>query len=169
MKKTIEINGYKLEVGSISPLAPKALENRYRKFNPEPERPFYTVEAVGGIEEKFFHSRETVTTDEEIKALEEYEQAFTEWNAGLTFKLLRLFLSLGVEPKLTKGQEKDFEEKLETLEIELPESKSERNLFYLETFILSDQEAMEKVIQTVLDVTGINSDAIKAAEDTFPV
>lgn len=167
--RTLEINGYKLEIGAISPLAPKALENRYRKQNPEPKRPSYEVDAAGGITETFFHTLESVSTDEERKALADYEEKFSEWSAGLTFKLLRLFLSLGVKLKLTPKQEKELEAQMGALEIDVPETEVEKNLFYLETFVLSNPSSMEKVIQAVLDATGINSAAVEAAEATFPV
>lgn len=162
------INGYKLVFKQISPLAPKSIEMQYRKQNPEPKVPTYNVEAVAGIVEVFKHDATTVETDEEKADYLAWKEKHDEWSNGLTYKLLRLFLSQGVHLDLTKKQVKDLEVQSELLGIELPENDSERNLFFLETFVITSPSLVEKVIQGVLEETGIKETAIDAANALFP-
>jgi len=168
MTSELLINEYKLIIQPVSPLAPKAVEMQYKKANPEPLQPTYTVEAVAGIVETFKHDKTTISTAEELIAFETWEIKHNEWMSGLTYKLLRLFLSQGVKLALTKEQETDLLGQTAMLEIDLPTNKSERDLFLLETYILSSPALMEKVIQAVLEETGIKEASIEAANALFP-
>lgn len=160
------VNGYKLVVGSVSPLAPKAIELQYKKKNPEPIQPSYSVEGAGVVTE-FKHNSETVETKEEKEGLASWQIAHDEWTSGLTFKLLRLFLSQGIKLKLTAKQKRDIESQLYVLEIDIPETEVERDLFYLETFVIKDEESMQQVIEAVLGATGIDAEALATADATF--
>ena len=166
--KELKISGYKLVVSSISPLAPKAIEIQYKKTNLEPEQPTYTVKAVGDVVETFKHTAESVETPEEKAALLAWKEKHDEWMSGLTYKLLRLFLSQGVELKLTPKQQKSLEVETGLLELDVPENKTERDLFYIETFVLTDQDKMQTLIEEVLAETGISSEALEVAAETFP-
>lgn len=168
MTTELVINGYKLLVEPVSPLAPKAIEIQYRKKNPAPERPTYEVEAAGGVVETFEHTHESVETTEEKEALLAWQDANEEWQAGLTYKLLRLFLSQGIALKLTKKQKENIESQLVALELDTPENEKERDLFYLETFIINSTDAMQDVIEAVLAETGVKGEALDAANATFP-
>jgi hypothetical protein len=169
MTSELKVNGYSLVVEPVSPLAPKAIEIQYRKKYSEPECPTYSVEAAGGVTETFEFDGESIVeaTTEEKEAYIVYKEALEEWQTGLTLRLLRLFLSQGITLKLTKKQEEDFRVELELLEIDVPENKLERELFYLETFVLSTQDSMQEVIQAVMAETGIKEEAIEAAGATF--
>ena len=169
MTSKLEINGYEIEVGPVSPLAPKAIEIQYRRKYPEPEPVTYEVESVGGLTETFEYDMESIeeATDEERKAFAAYVEALEEWQTGLTLKLLRLFLTQGVKLQLTDEQAQNFAAQIRVLELDVPENELERNLFFLETFILNTQDDMQRVIQAVMAETGIKEDAIEAANATF--
>jgi hypothetical protein len=164
---SLTIDGYKMEVKAVSPLAPKAIELQYKQKNPEPKPPTYTIEAVAGVTETFNHTLETVTTPEEKEAFALYQDAHTAWTAELSFKLLKLFLSEGVTLKLTKKQADDFNSRARAIGIDVPENKYARNLFYLETFIITDETKIQKVTDAVMAETGIKREAIAAAEELF--
>lgn len=168
MTSELVVNGYKLLIHPVSPLAPKAVEMRFRKQNPEPKPPTYTFEAVAGIVETVNHTKETVETDEEKIALLAYETAHQEWMGALTYKLLRLFLSQGVKLAITKKQKSDLLVQAEILEIDIPENETELDLFLLETFIITSQDLVEKLIKAVLEETGIKEEALDAATAMFP-
>ncbi len=166
-EKTLVVNGFKMVVGSVSPLAPKAIELQYKKKNPEPIQPSYSVEGAGVVT-NFKHTPETVETKEEKEELASWQEEHDTWTSGLTFKLLRLFLSQGITLKLTAKQKRDIEGQLYVLEIDIPETEIERDLFYLETFVIKDEASMQQVIEAVLGATGIDAEALATADATFP-
>ena len=131
-------------------------------------QPTYTVDAVGGVVETFKHTHETVQTTEEKETLLAWQEAQDEWQTGLTYKLLRLFLAQGITLKLTKKQKANIEGQLLVLELDVPENEVEREMFYLETFVINSQSAMQTIIEAVLSETGIKEEAIAAANATFP-
>lgn len=163
----LTVNGYKLVINPVSPLAPKSLEIQYKKLNPEPKVPTYKVEGVAGVEEEFPHTPETLSTTEEKEAYVAWKEKHEAWQGGLSYKLLRLFLSVGVTLKLTRTQEANLAAQLGALEMEVPQSDSERNLLYLETFIIDSAETMQKIVAEVLAKTGIKEQALESANALF--
>lgn len=168
MTQELTVNGYKLVVNPISPLAPSSIEVQYKKQNPEPIVPKYQVEAVAGIIVEHDHTVETLETTEDKEAYFLWKTEHDAWTAKLTFKLLRLFLSQGVTLKLTKKQKENLEAQVEILELDVPENEVERDMFYLQTFIIDDPTSMETIIKAVLEETGIKEEAIEAANAMFP-
>ena len=169
MSKELTINGYKLVVSSIPPLAPKSIEMQYRKQNPEPKPPTYTVDAVGGITETFEHTKETIQ-DEDTDVKEAYlkwEEDHQVWSTELTSKIITLFMTQGIDLKLTKKQETALESQTKMLGLDVPEDESEREVFYLETFVVGSQKAMETLMKEVLAETGIDDEALAVASETF--
>lgn len=168
MSKEITMNGYKLVVSPISPLAPKAIEVQFKKKHPEPQAPTYTVDSVAGIVVEHEHTADSLETEEDKEKYLLWKEAHDEWQSQLTFKLLRLFLSQGVKLKLTKKQKEDIEAQIKIIELDVPENEIERDMFYLETFIINDPTSMEKIIKAVLEETGIKEEALEAANALFP-
>ncbi|PID86966.1 MAG: hypothetical protein CSB13_01740 [Chloroflexi bacterium] len=169
MSKELTINGYKLEVTAIAPLAPKALELGYKRRHPEPKPPTYTVEAVAGVTETFPHTSETIQGEsQEVRAaFLRWKEAHDAWTAELTQKTLRLFISEGIKAKLTKAQEKNLNARAKVLGEEVPEGEAERNVFYLEMFIVDSPATMETLMKEVLSETGIDDEALAVASETF--
>lgn len=165
--KTLNFDGYVLEVSPISPLAPQAIENQHKKQNPEPARPTYTVEAAGGVVETHLHDETTLETEEEKSVYLTWKQKHSEWQASLMQKVIRMFLLKGVKLVLTKEQEEELELETLLLGIDLPASKLERELFYLEMFVVNTQQKLELVMQTVLSETGVKQEALEQAESLF--
>lgn len=165
--KELTVNGYKLVVSSISPLAPKSIEMQYRKQHPEPQPPTYKVEAVGGVTEEFPHTRETVETTEEKEALLKYEENLNTWMAELSLLTMRMFLTQGVELHLTKKQVEKAKNSLKLLGMNLPTDEQELNLLILEMFVIQKTDDMEKISQAILAETGISQEVLETAEATF--
>lgn len=169
MTTELNMNGYKLVVSAISPLAPKAIEVQYRKDNPEPKAPTYKVDTlIEGVIEEFEHTDETVETEEEKQALLKYREVLEDWQTGLTQRILKLFFAQGVTLVLEEEQRKKLAEQLEVLQINVPENNTERDVLYLEMFVISTGDDMKKIIETVLAETGIKEDALEAANALFP-
>lgn len=168
MTTELTVNGYKLVIGAISPLAPKSLELMYKKKHPEPEKPYYEVEGALGIVEKIPHTVDTLETDAEKKAWAEWEQKHNEWMGGLTYQLLRLFLSQGVTIKLSDEERQSLHKKASMFIEDMPTDDSDLDLLYLETFIINRPEFIEKVISAVLEETGIKEESLEAANALFP-
>lgn len=166
--KEIVVNNYKLEILPVSPLAPKAIEIQFKKKNPEPEQPTYEVEAAGGVVEKFLLTPETASTTEERQAYLEWKDAHEAWQAQLTYKLMRFYLSQGVKLKLTAKQRDNLEKQATALELGVPDNSDERDFFFLETFIISSAEVMGSVIKEIFGTLGIKEEAIEAANALFP-
>lgn len=167
MTSILTIDGYKLEIGPVSPMGPKAVELQYKRQFPEPKRPTYTIEGVAGSEEVLEHDSTTVSTEEEKLALLEWEREHSEWMAQISFRLLKLFLSEGVTLKLTKKQNLDLIRRSEAIGISVPDDKYQRDLFFLETFIVIDEARIQQVTDAVMAETGIKPEAIAAAEELF--
>jgi hypothetical protein len=164
---TLKFDDYILEVHPISPLVQQSIEGQYIKKHPEPIRPTYQVEAVGGVIETFPHDETTVETAEEKEALLKWKTEHAQWQAGLIHKTVRMFLLRGVSLQLTPEQEADLNYELGLLDFDIPESKKERELLYLETFIVDTQQKLETIMQAVLAETGIKKEALEQAENLF--
>lgn len=158
---------YVLEIKAISPLAPQALESNYKKQHPEPVRPTYQVEAVAGVVEIFPHTKDTVETSEEKEAFLKWEEEHTKWQTELMQRIIRMFLIKGVYLKLTPEQEEQLAFETELLGFDVPKNKLERELFYLETFVISTQQRLETVMKAVLSETGVNQEVLQQAEKLF--
>lgn len=165
--KTLNFGEYVLEINPISPLIQQAIEGQYKKKNPEPVRPTYTVEAFGGVVETFPHDETTVETPEEKAEFLKWKEAHGAWQSGLMHKIIRMFLLKGVTLHLTDEQEQELALETDLLGIDLPENKKERELFYLETFVVNTQEKLEAVMKGVLEQTGIKQEALEQAESLF--
>jgi hypothetical protein len=165
--KLIKLGDYNLEVKAISPLLQQSIETKYRKENPEPKVPTYTVEAAGGIVETFEHNETTVDTAEEKAEYKKWKDAHDVWSAGLVQRIVRMFLLRGLNLKLTSEQVEELEIETDLLGFTVPTNERERNLFWLETFIVDSQEKLETVMQEVLGQTGIKQEALSEAESLF--
>jgi len=163
----LKIGEYTLYIKSVSPLAPKAVELQYKRKFPEPQAPTYEFEAAGGITEVLTHTLDTIETTEEKEAYLAWQEAHDAWMSGLTYKIMRLFLSQGVELKLTKAQLENFKVLADMLELEIPTSTTEATLFYLETFIIDSPDKVKTVIDAVLEATGIKEESLEAANALF--
>lgn len=162
------VNGYKLDVHSVSPLAPKSIEVQYRKKYPEPQKPTYDIESAGNVVETIEYTWDACETDEEKETYLKWKQEHDEWQTGLTYRLMRLFLTQGVTLKLTKKQEENIKAQIELLELEVPETEIERETFYLETFVIDGAPAMEAIMKGVMGEVGVKEEALEAAEALFP-
>lgn len=165
--KLIKLGDYNLEVKPISPLLQQSIETKYRKENPEPKVPTYVVEAAGGIVETFEHNETTIDTPEEKLAYKTWKEAHDNWSAGLVQRIVRMFLLRGINLKLTKEQVEELEIETDLLGFTVPNNERERNLFWLETFIVDSQEKLETVMQEVLGQTGVKQEALAEAENLF--
>lgn len=165
--KLIKFGSYNLEIKPVSPLLQQSIETRYRKEFPEPVQPTYTIEAVGGIVETFKHDETTVETPEEKKEFADWKVAHEAWSAGLVQRIVRMFLLRGVNLKLSPEQVEELNLETELLEFKVPNNERERNLFWLETFIVDSQEKLEKIMEEVLGQTGVKQEALSEAESLF--
>jgi hypothetical protein len=164
---TLNFDDYVLEIHPISPLVQQSIEGQYIKKHPEPVRPTYQVEAVGGVIETFVHDETTVETPEEKETFAQWKMDHSQWQAGLIHKTVRMFLLRGVSLRLTPQQEADLNHELSLLDFDIPENKKERELLYLETFIVDTQQKLETIMQAVLAETGIKKEALEQAENLF--
>jgi hypothetical protein len=144
------------------------LKGNILRKHPEPIRPTYQVEAVGGVIETFPHDETTVETRRRKRSsLAQWKTEHAQWQAGLIHKTVRMFLLRGVSLQLTPEQEADLNYELGLLDFDIPESKKERELLYLETFIVDTQQKLETIMQAVLAETGIKKEALEQAENLF--
>lgn len=167
MTKILDFDGYKIEVNPISPLVQQAIEGQYKKKNPEPIKPTYTVEAAGGVVETFEHDETTIDTPEEKEAYAKWKSDYEKWNGGLVHKVIRMFLLKGLTLKLTPEQEESLAITTELLGFDVPTTQMERELFYLETFIVNTQQKLEIVMAEVLAATGVKQEVLEQAESLF--
>lgn len=165
--KVIKFDEYALQINPISPLVNQAIEGQYKKKNPEPVQPTYSATAVGGIIETFLQDETTIETDEEKKEFATWKEAHDKWQTGLVQKVIRMFLLKGVTPLFSKEQEEELALETSLLDMDVPNNKKERDLFYLEIFVVNTQERLEQVMQAVLGETGVRSEVLEQANDMF--
>ena len=167
--KKVEIEkGVTVVYKSIPPLAPAAIQTNYEKQNPKPVKPTYIFEAVGGVKIEQEHDETTISTPEEKQAYEKYLNDNREWQTGLTFRLMNLFLLEGIELEVSDKKQKEWNEKLKLYGFSGEfESETEKQLTYLQTFIFKDKDAVSNATQIIMSLTGVSQEDIEAAEKLF--
>lgn len=152
---------------SIPPLAIPAITQNHEKNHPRPQKPTYTTVAAGGTEVTFEHDETTISTDEEKDLYNKYLKDNFEWQKELTEKITLLFLLEGIEIKASKNLIKKWHNRLERYyDIEGLE-EDDLHLLYLQTFIFTTSNEIEKATKTIMSLTGVSEADLEAAEKLF--
>ena len=158
---------YTITYKPIPPLAPKMIEVQYEKAYPKPEKPTYEMKVAGGVTIREPHTPDTLETDEERKAYNEWQKADKDWQTGLTERLLNLFILSGTTLTIDDDTREEWDETLSSLGIEIPESKTERKKLYVSMFVLTDADKVNELSQGVLRATGVDEAELEAASKLF--
>lgn len=156
-------DGVELNISGIKPLLLQRLEKSYRKSNPEPKKPTYIVDGLGGKEE-LPHNETTLTTEEDKIRWLQWKDQRAIWEAGLNERILHAILLKGVKNKFEINDE--WIEEQEFLGIEVPESKNGRRILYIETEILSGEDIVG-LTRNVMSLSGLGEEVLQEADKLF--
>lgn len=130
-----------------------------------PDPPSYEVKLATGGTERHVHDETTVQTDEEKKALADYQSECTRITNEHALKLTRLVVLRGMTFDYPASD--DWVKEQEFLGIQVPADPMERRLHYVETEVLGTKEDVEAVMLGVMRASGVNEEMVLAMEDSF--
>jgi hypothetical protein len=128
-----------------------------------PERPTYKVsgdDSFGGEDIVYYHTKETLETEEEIQAWEEYERTQNELNSRIWRQMIHESMDC-VQVPLENLKEYVIEQRKKTgLRLPNPEEYESRvKRIYVEHIVLCDStEEMMRLLTETMKVAGVISD-----------
>lgn len=182
MKKTgtfVSLDGKKYTISGFTRMMAVRVEESVRasweleEKRPLPERPTYSVsgdDSFGGEEIVYYHTEDTLETEEEKKAWEEYEKASDELNNRIWKQMIYVAMNC-VEVPLEDLKEYVIKESRDSgLRLPDPEKYTARvKRIYVEHIVLCDNtDEMMRLLTETMKVAGVISDAeASAAMESF--
>lgn len=165
------VSGETFKIRGVSPMAIEYLKEEARKEwesisnKPLPSRPTYTVETAAKETETYYHSKDTLETEEDKKNWVEWEESQKEVNKLYNLKLIKMCaLCIEVDPQKLK----EWEEEQAFLGVTIPKNALEKKYRYVETRAITSKVDVIKLISAVFAITGIASEEdIRKAEKSF--
>lgn len=181
-KKTgtfVTLNGEKFTITGFTRMMAVRIEDSFKtsweleKKRPLPERPTYTVsgdDAFGGDKIVYYHTPDTLETDEEKKAWADYEALQEEYDQGLWKQMMYAAMNCVVVP-MEQLKEYVRNHKRDTgLALPNPEEYEARvKRIFVEHIVLSDKtDEMMRLLTAAMEVAGvINDEEAAQAMESF--
>lgn len=151
----------------------------------KPVKPTYTVELAGGGFEIHEHEysisvdpethenvvNTTLQTPADFAAWKTWEETTNEANNLVSERILATCLLDGVELEIEDIEEKEFlrwKRRRELKGLTVSEDPEELLLLYKQSALLSDAEDIKQIVRIVMELTGIDQEAIEKARSSFP-
>lgn len=147
--------GFKIEFLPI----PQAIR-KFHTTHPEPQPPTYTVTLATGGTEEHPHTEQTIETDDEKAAWQNYLRALSEYNE----KFLRICLVKGVR---VHAEMDEWLAEQAALEIPVAENPTERKIEWILDRILIDKNDYEAVMMGVMRASGAPEELMTQIESLF--
>lgn len=153
----------------IFPMPPMLMEKIEQaveaQLGPRPEPPTYTIKTASGDEETHFHTEDTLETDEDRDAWDEYEENSAEWDNELNSRMLRAIQLECIKP--ADPEDTEWAERLEFLGIPVPDNKFERHMLWVEAEFVGSQEDVLACLMEPMRLAGVPDEEMAAAERMF--
>jgi hypothetical protein len=134
----------------------------------QPEKPTYESKTVGGGIEIHPHDATTIETDEEKAAWAAYLDAQAKAEAEVNERVAKLMWTRGIDwDALELPEDESWVAQQEELGVTVPEKERERKMHYAETELLSDPDEIKLLILSIMGMTGISEEVLKAVEALF--
>lgn len=160
--------GFKIEVQSFPHMLPAkvqvAAEKESEKLFPA-VLPTYDVPLMAGGVQTFAHDPESVQTEEERKALADYEAAMRNRTGYCNQKMMQFYLLTGTIVELPDNDKWIKRQKF--FGIEIPEDENELLYHYITTELLQDARDLVSLVERIMEESGIDQDTMKAARSSF--
>lgn len=168
--KFVSLDGKKYTISGFTRMMAVRVEESVRasweleEKRPLPERPTYSVsgeDSFGGEEIVYYHTKETLETEEELKAWEEYEKASNELNNRIWKQMIYVAMNcvevpIDVLKKYVAQENRDSGLKLPDPEVYTARVKR----IYVEHIVLCDStDEMMRLLTETMKVAGVISDA----------
>jgi len=168
-------SGLKVILTGLPPLVPQRLDSSIEY----PDKPTYEITTATGDIETYEHDEDSLTTDADREAWEEYLALQDEAETELTEKLLYAVLIESVELK-------DFEERFavwkqnqKLIGIKLAEgdpddeqsqelAEKENKFHFMQTEVFHDTDDIGEILTIVMSLTGVSVEDLASARDSFP-
>lgn len=139
------------------------VENR-----PLPKRPTYEDEGLGGEKVIYYHTPDTLETEEEKKAWEEYESAQKELDARTWKQMMYEAMNCVVVPMKDLKAYASEQEKRRGVAMPDPEKYEERvkRIYVTENILFDDTDEMMRLLTETMRVAGVisNEEAANAMQ-----
>ena len=156
-------SGVTVILTGMPPLVPQQIANSVEM----PSVPTYEVPTADGGVEIWEHDETTLQTDDEKAAWAKYLAEKEEAETIVTERLLKAILLEAVEVKET-GQLERWKKKQKLIGLDVPEDQDELLLYFKENEVYHDLQAIEFVMNQVLELTGVSREEIASMKDSFP-
>lgn len=162
----ITSKGITVQIVGVAPALLARVEEGYRLKNPQPVRPTYEAETMGGDIELLPHDETTLRTEEDREAWTTWVQADAAWKNGLNSTMLRAIILKGVmtPPDYETG---DWVELQEYLGVTIPTNPAERRIHYFETEVMTSKDDIVDILVKVIRASGLNEEEASRIEATF--
>lgn len=151
----------------IKPLSPFLLDKLNTAF-PVPEPPTYEIETASGDIEIHVHDEETLETDEDKQAWEEYSIEFNRVAKEKNDASIRIFIDQGVTlPEEILPEIEHWKELLVSCGMPVPESAIDQKVEFVKDIILTNPDDIMLVMSEVVKLSGVSEKLVRQAEDSF--
>lgn len=154
--------GVRVEFVGIATLLDK-LSQTYARKTPQP--PTYQVQTATGAVETHAHDDSTLETDADKAAWAEYVKQRDAAQQQYNLDFMRLILLKGITVEMP--QDSAWVEEHALMGLTVPEKPLERKLHWLETEVVGNVNDATKIVAGVMLASGMDEEAIRAAEDSF--
>lgn len=158
-------SGLEVRLTGLPPLVPQRIDSSIEY----PDKPTYEAETVAGDIETYEHDVESLQTDEDKQAWEDYLVATNEAETELTEKLLYAVLLECVEIKEDYTEEFElWKKKQRFMGIDLVDDEDENKFYFMQTEVFHDQDDIGEILTIVMSLTGVSMEDLAEARDSFP-
>lgn len=168
------IDGTTLKLSAV----PQLLMDKVMGSIPDPVRPTYEMEIIGGEKQYDILTDDVIKDTENIdaalakkyrKQLDKYFVDLVEAEMARNRKMTETVLLTGVHAEVPKADEPGGEwiENVEFLGLEIPTALGPRKVFYLESVVLKGKEDIDAIMDGVMELSGLSEAQRSEARASF--
>lgn len=150
----------------MPPMLIEKIEIALAKEWARPEAPTYVMETATGRKEERPHDETTLETDEEKASWAAYKQEAEAWEEEKNRRTLRAIQLQCIVP--ANPDDEEWVERQKFLQMDVPENKYERHLYWIETEFIGDENDIMACMTIPMQlVSGASDEEMATAEKLF--
>lgn len=165
MSKTfVTSGGREIKLAPIPQMLVEKVRDAAMRSVPVPPAPTYEVKIGDGDDTvTYAHDATTLTTPEEHAAWDAYQAALARQAQVAATRVMNFYYTRGVAEEMDDAwmAEQRF------FGVEIPEEPLERKLHWVQTEILTTPDDFQNCIIAIMEVSGVDDEAIRAARASF--
>jgi len=156
--------GKTVEFLPMPPMLLARIEDQVDKQFGDIPVPTYEADSIGGVQH-LQHTENTVESAEDIAAWAEYQALLSQKSEKVSSLVLRALQIECLRPII--DDDDDWVERMEFMEMEVPEGKYDRQLCWVESQFIGSSDDISACMSIPMELAGVSEEDMAAAEKMF--